>query len=87
MTTALTQPCYTLAAALVEEPSEALLPASGTSGIVESGTATHAVDPAMHTLGDVICLQWVSAKRPVTAILEAVITCHSGVTGVLVTEL
>ena len=87
MTTAPTQPCYTLAAALVEEPSEALLPASGTSGMAESGTATHAVDPVMHTLGDIIHLQRVSVKRPAAAIFKAIITCHSGVTGVAETEL
>ena len=85
--TALTQPCCTLAAAPVEEPSEALLPASETLEMAESGTATHAVDPVIHTLGDVIHLQWVSAERPVAAIFKAVITCHSGVTGVAVTDL
>ena len=85
--TALTQPCCTLAAAPVEEPSEALLPASGTLEMAESGTTTHAVDPVMHTLGDVIHLQWVSAKRPAAAILEEVITCRFGVTGVQVMEL
>ena len=85
--TALTQPCCTLAAAPVEEPSEALLPASGTLEMAESGTATHAVDPVMHTLGDAIHLQWVSVKRPAAAILKALLTCHSGVTGMAVTEL
>ena len=87
--TALTQPCYTLEAAPVEEPSEALLPASETSGMVMSGTATDAVDPVIRTLGDVIIiiLQWVSVKRTAAAILDIVITCHSGVTGGLVTDL
>ena len=85
--TAITEPCYTLEAAPVEEPSEALLPASETLEMAESGTATHAVEPVMHTLGVVTHLQWVSAKRPVTAILDTVITCHSGVTGVAVTDL
>ena len=84
--TALTQPCCTLPAAPVEEPSEALLPASGTLEMAESGTATTAVDPVMHTLGDVIHLQWVSAKRTAAAISDTVITCHSGVTGGMVTE-
>ena len=55
--TALIQPCCTLAAAPVEEPLEALLPASGTLEMVESGTTTTAVDPVMHTLGDAIHLQ------------------------------
>ena len=85
--TALTQPCCTLAAARVEKPSEALLPASGTLEMVESGTATHAVDPVIRTLEDVIHLQRVSAKRPAAVIFKAVLTCHSGVTGVLVTDL
>ena len=85
--TALTQPCYTLAAAPVEEPSEALLPASGTLDLVASGTATHAVDPVIHTLGVAIHLQWVSARRPAAAIFKTVITCLSGVTGVTVTDL
>ena len=85
--TALTQPCCTLVAALVEEPSEALLPASETLETAESGTATHAVDPVIHTLGDVIHLLWVSTERPAAAIFKAVITCHSGVTGVAVTDL
>ena len=87
MMTALTQPCCTLAAALVEEPSETLLPASETLDMAASGTATHAVDPVIRTLGDVIHLQWVSAKRPAAAILKALLTCHSGVTGVAVTDL
>ena len=85
--TALTQPCSTLAAAPVEEPSEALLPASGTTEMVTSGTATHAVDPVIHTLEDVIHPHWVSAKCPVAAIFKALVTCHSGVTGILVMEL
>ena len=71
----------------MEEPSEALLPASGTLEMVESGTKTTAVDPVMYTLGEVIHLQWVSAKRTAAAILEAVITSHSGVPGVMVTDL
>ena len=71
----------------MEEPSEALLPASGTLEMAESGTATHAVEPVMHTLGDVIYPQWVSAKRPAAATLKGLLTCHSGVTGVAVTDL
>ena len=76
-----------LAVAQVEELSEALLPVSGTLDMVTSGTATHAVDPVMHTLGDAIHQQWVSAMHPAAAIFKALLICHSGVTGVAVTEL
>ena len=78
--TALTQPCCTLTAALVEEPSEALLPASGTLGAVH-GTTWHAVVPVIHTLGEVIHPYGVSAKHTAAVISKAAITCHSGVSG------
>ena len=55
--------------------------------MAESGTTTTAVDTVMYTLGDVIHLQRVSAKRPAAAIFKTVIRFHSGVTGVTVTEL
>ena len=78
--TALTQPCYTLAAAPVEEPSEPLWQVSATLGVIR-GTETHAVDPVIRTLGEVIHPHGVSAKRTAAVIFKAVITCHSGVTG------
>ena len=55
--------------------------------MVTSGTATVVAEPVIRTLGDVIHIRWVSAKRIAAAIFKAVLTCHSGVTGVLVTDL
>ena len=50
------------------------------------GTMTHAEDPATRSMGEIIHPQLVSVQRNVTAVFKAVITCHSGVTGVTVTE-
>jgi len=50
------------------------------------GTLTHAEDPVIRTLGEVIHPHWASAKHHAAAIFKVVITCPSGVTG-LVTHL
>ena len=85
--TALTQPCYTPAAALEREPSEASSQVMVTSGIVLFGTAMRVVvaviSPAMVAATH---LQWASVKCAAEAIFKVVVTRHSSVTGVLVME-
>ena len=58
-----------------------------TSGMVLSGTAMRVakavISPAMVAATH---LQWVSVSCTAAAILEVVVTCHSGVTGTVVTE-
>ena len=51
------------------------------------GTATHAVN-TVTSLAMVVAThpQWVSVRPTAAATFEVVVTCHSGVTGVLVTE-
>ena len=85
--TAPTQPCCTPVAVLAGEPLEVLSQVSVILGMVLCGTATHVEDPVIRTLGDDIHQQRVSAKLPVAAIFRVVITCPSGVTGVVVTGL
>ena len=46
-----------------------------------------AEDPVIHTLEVVIHIHWVSAKYHAAVIFRVTITCPSGVTGVVVTEL
>ena len=85
--TALTQPCYTPAAALEEEPSEASSQVMVTSGMVLPGTVTRVVEavisPAMVAATH---LQWASVSCTAAAIFKVVVTCHFGVTGMLVME-
>ena len=86
--TALTHTCYTpLITARAGKPSEALSQVLVTLGMVLYGTATHAEDPVLRTLADVIHPQRASVKHPAAAIFKVAITCHSGVTGMVVTEL
>ena len=88
MTTARIHTCCTLLLAASEEtPSEALLPATVISDMAAFGTAMVAEDPVIHTLEVVIHTQWVSAKCHAAAIFSLVLTCPSGVTGAVVTDL
>lgn len=57
------------------------------SEMVTFGTAMLAEDPVIHTLEVVIHIHWVSAKYHAAVIFRVTITCPSGVTGVVVTEL
>ena len=66
--TARIQPCYTLVAALVATPSEALLLATVTSEMVASGTVTTADILVGRTLEEVIHRQGASVQRCVPAI-------------------
>ena len=52
------------------------------------GTATHAVKPVT-SLAMVVAThpQWVSVRCTAVATFKVDVTCHSGVTGLLVTEL
>lgn len=70
-----------------ETPSEASLTALVISDMETFGAAMLAEDPVIHTLEVVIYPQGVSAKRHVAAILSLVITCRSGVTGTVATDL
>jgi len=54
--------------------------------MVLDGTATHAEDPVIRNSGEVIHPQSASAKHHAAAIFKVVITCPSGVNG-LVTHL
>ena len=56
--------------------------------MVMFGTVTHVVQ-AVTSLAMVAAThpQWVSVRPTAAATFEVVVTCHSGVTGVLVTEL
>ena len=54
--------------------------------MVRYGTVTHVVDRVSLTLEVIIYLPRASVRRTVAAIFKVVITCHSGVTGVPVTE-
>ena len=85
--TAPTQPCCTPVAALAGTHSEALSQVLVILRMVLCGTATHAEDPVIRTLAEVIHPQWALAKHPVAVILKVTITCHSGVTGMVVTDL
>jgi len=85
--TAPTHTCYTLAAALVGEPSEALLLASGTSGMATHGTVTVVVEGVIsRVMVAATHPQWVSVRCTAAAIFKVVITCPSGVT-IVVTDL
>ena len=57
------------------------------SEMVTFGTAMVAEDPVIHTLEVVTLPQWDSAKYHAAAIFRVTITCPSGVTGMVVTEL
>ena len=89
--TALTQPCYTLAAVLVGEPSGASSQVSVILGTVLCGTATHAEHPVILTLEGDIHRHLDSAKHTVVVIMAAILEVegiyHSGVTGVAVMDL
>ena len=79
--------CTLLMVAWEETPSEASLPALVISDMETFGTAMRAEDPVIHTLEVVIYPQGVSAKRHVAATFRTGITCPSGVTGTVATDL
>ena len=68
-------------------PSEALSQVLVILRMVLCGTAAHAEDPVIRTLGEVIPPQWASAIHLATAIFKVAITCLTGATGMPVTEL
>ena len=87
MTAGIATCCTLIMVASEETPSEASLTALVISDMETFGAAMLAEDPVIHTLEVVIYPQGVSAKRHVAAILSLVITCRSGVTGTVATDL
>ena len=81
--TVLIQDYSSLLAVPVGELLEALLPASVTSDIAPPGTATHVVNVVVAIVTPTDPLKASVSCTAVTTTLEAIITCPSGVTGVV----
>ena len=82
MTTTPIHTCSTPAVVLVGEPSGASSQVSVILGTVLCGTATHAEDPVILTLGGDIHLLWDSARHTAAVTFKVAGIYHSGVTGV-----
>ena len=83
-----TRHTFTLVAVLAGEPSEALLTALGTSGMVEAGTVMDVVGavPSVAIVATTYPQSALVRYTAAAAILEVRITYLSGVTGMAVTE-